>query len=54
MYYSVCVIITREEIYDAFLSNEMSKGFFHSFYFGNPIACSAANAAIELLQTDEI
>lgn len=44
-----------ERIYTAFLSNEMAKGFFHCHtYSANPIACSAANAAIELLQTDEI
>ncbi|MDD7913577.1 adenosylmethionine--8-amino-7-oxononanoate transaminase [Polaribacter ponticola] len=44
-----------EKIYKAFLSNEMSKGFFHCHtYSANPIACAAANAAIELLQTDEI
>ena len=44
-----------EKIYTAFLSNEMAKGFFHCHtYSGNPIACSAAIAAIELLQTDEI
>lgn len=44
-----------EKIYAAFLSNEMTKGFFHCHtYSGNPIACSAANAAIALLQTHEI
>ena len=44
-----------EKIYNAFLSNEMAKGFFHCHtYSGNPIACSAANAAIELLQTNDI
>ena len=44
-----------EKIYDAFLSNEMSKGFFHCHtYSANPIACATAIAAIELLQTDEI
>jgi adenosylmethionine-8-amino-7-oxononanoate aminotransferase len=44
-----------EKIYAAFLSNEMAKGFFHCHtYSGNPIACSAANAAIALLQTSEI
>ena len=44
-----------QEIYDAFLSNEMAKGFFHCHtYSGNPIACAAAIAAIELLQTEEI
>lgn len=44
-----------EKIYEAFLSNEMSKGFFHCHtYSANPIACEAANAAIELLQLNEI
>jgi len=44
-----------EQIYKAFLSNQMAKGFFHCHtYSANPIACAAANAAIELLQTDTI
>ncbi|MDB2385701.1 adenosylmethionine--8-amino-7-oxononanoate transaminase, partial [Polaribacter sp.] len=44
-----------EKIYTAFLSNEMAKGFFHCHtYSANPIACSAALAVIELLQTQEI
>ena len=44
-----------EKIYAAFLSNEMAKGFFHCHtYSANPIACSAALAVIELLQTQEI
>jgi adenosylmethionine-8-amino-7-oxononanoate aminotransferase len=44
-----------EKIYTAFLSNEMAKGFFHCHtYSANPIACSAALAVIELLQTKEI
>ena len=44
-----------EEIYEAFLSNDIAKGFFHCHtYSANPVACSAALAGIELLQTDEI
>ena len=44
-----------EKIYAAFLSNEMAKGFFHCHtYSANPIACSAALAVVELLQTQEI
>ncbi|WP_339752059.1 adenosylmethionine--8-amino-7-oxononanoate transaminase [uncultured Winogradskyella sp.] len=44
-----------QNIYDAFLSNDMAKGFFHCHtYSGNPIACSAAIAAIELLQSEDI
>ncbi|WP_233898492.1 adenosylmethionine--8-amino-7-oxononanoate transaminase [Tenacibaculum piscium] len=44
-----------EEIYSTFLSNDISKGFFHCHtYSANPIACSAALATIELLQTKDI
>ncbi len=44
-----------EKIYEAFLSNDISKGFFHCHtYSANPIACATAIAGIELLQTEEI
>ena len=44
-----------EEIYEAFLSNDIAKGFFHCHtYSANPIACRAALASIELLQSKEI
>lgn len=44
-----------EEIYTAFLDNDISKGFFHCHtYSANPIACSAALASIELLKTQDI
>ena len=44
-----------EAIYAAFLSDDITKGFFHCHtYSANPIACSAALAGIELLQTEEI
>ena len=44
-----------QNVYDAFLSDELSKGFFHGHtYSANPVACTAALAAIKLLQSDEI
>ena len=44
-----------QEIYDAFLSNEIGKGFFHCHtYSANPIACAAAIASIDLLTSEEI
>ena len=44
-----------QAIYDAFLSNEMAKGFFHCHtYSANPVACAAAIAGIELLTSQEI
>jgi adenosylmethionine-8-amino-7-oxononanoate aminotransferase len=44
-----------QAIYDAFLSNDMAKGFFHCHtYSANPIACATAIAGIELLTSSEI
>lgn len=44
-----------QDIYDAFYSDDISKGLFHGHtYSANPLACTAALAGIELLQSEEI
>lgn len=44
-----------QNIFDNFLSDEIAKGFFHAHtYSGNPLACAAAIASIELLQSEEM
>lgn len=44
-----------QEIYDAFYSDDMSKGLFHGHtYSANPLACTAALASIELLTSNDI
>lgn len=44
-----------QEIFDAFLDDAISKGFFHAHtYSANPIACAAAIAGIELLTSAEM
>lgn len=44
-----------QNIYDGFLSNDISKGFFHCHtYSANPVACAAAIAGIELLTSGDI
>lgn len=44
-----------QEIFDAFYSEELSKGLFHGHtYTANPLACTAALAGIELLTSEEI
>ncbi len=44
-----------QAVYDAFYSDEMGKGLFHGHtYSANPLACRAALAGIELLQSDAI
>ena len=44
-----------QKIYEAFYSDEIGKGLFHGHtYSANPLACTAAIAGIELLQSDDI
>lgn len=44
-----------QEVFDAFLDDEIAKGFFHAHtYSANPLACSAAIAGIDLLTSEEI
>ena len=44
-----------EEVYQAFYSDEISKGLFHGHtYTANPLACTAAMAGIDLLTSAEI
>jgi len=43
------------EVYDAFLSDEVSKGFFHAHTFSaHPLGCAAALAGIKLFNSTEI
>lgn len=43
------------DVYNAFLSDEVSKGFFHAHTFSaHPLGCAAALAGIELLNSIEI
>ena len=44
-----------QEIYNAFYSEDISKGLFHGHtYTANPLACTAALAGIQLLNSEEI
>ena len=44
-----------QDIYDAFLDDNVGKGLFHAHtYSANPIACATALAGLELLQSQEI
>ena len=44
-----------QRIYNAFLSEDIAKGFFHGHtYSANPLACAAAIAGIKLLTSKEI
>lgn len=44
-----------QKIYDAFYADDVEKGLFHAHtYSGNPLACAAALAGIELLVSEEM
>jgi adenosylmethionine-8-amino-7-oxononanoate aminotransferase len=47
------VTICSSTIYETFISDDISKTFFHGHsYTANPLACAAANASLELLLSE--
>ncbi len=54
-YLPLSLVLTTEQIYQAFYADEISRGFLHSHsYTGNPLACSAALATLELFRTENV
>ncbi|BCE03120.1 adenosylmethionine--8-amino-7-oxononanoate transaminase [Marinicellulosiphila megalodicopiae] len=55
-YLPLCAVMTTEKMYNAFYDDYASlKGFLHSHsYTGNPLACVAALACIDIFQTENI
>ncbi|MDR0968202.1 MAG: adenosylmethionine--8-amino-7-oxononanoate transaminase [Holosporaceae bacterium] len=50
----LALTVVTEQIYDAFLSDDKSKTFYHGHsYAGNPIACAAARKSLEILLRKE-
>lgn len=44
-----------QKVFDAFLSEDVAKGFFHAHtYSAHPLGCAAAIAGLELLNSEEI
>lgn len=55
-YMPMALFVTTQKIYDAFYADYNSgKAFMHSHtYSGNPLACSAANAVLDILEDGSI
>ena len=54
-YLPLSVVMTKDEIYNAFYADDVAKGFLHSHsYTGNPLACSAALATLAIFEADNI
>jgi len=54
-YLPLSVVMTLDEIYLAFYGDEMASGFLHSHsYTGNPLACRAALATLDIFAQDNV
>ncbi|MBI1398213.1 MAG: adenosylmethionine--8-amino-7-oxononanoate transaminase [Betaproteobacteria bacterium] len=49
------VVLTRDTIYEAFYDDSAARAFLHSHsYTGNPLACSAALAVLDIFRDDDV
>ncbi len=54
-YLPLSLVMTRNYVYDSFYSDSMARGFLHSHsYTGNPLACRAALATLEIFEQDDV
>jgi adenosylmethionine-8-amino-7-oxononanoate aminotransferase len=54
-YLPLSLCMTTDEIYGAFYSDKTQQGFLHSHsYTGNPLACAAALACLNIFETENI
>jgi adenosylmethionine-8-amino-7-oxononanoate aminotransferase len=54
-YLPLSLVMTRDEIYQAFYSDDLTRGFLHSHsYTGNPLACRAALAVLDIFEQDGV
>ncbi len=54
-YLPLSVVLTTDEVYGAFYADELSRGFLHSHsYTGNPLACRAALATLDIFAEDGV
>lgn len=51
----LCAVLSTQAIYDGFLDDSRERAFLHSHsYSGNPLACAAALASLDILETDDV
>jgi len=54
-YLPLSAVMTRDAVYQAFYDDEMARGFLHSHsYTGNPLACRAALATLDLFEENQV
>ncbi len=53
-YLPLSIVMTTEDVYGAFYADETARGFLHSHsYTGNPLACRAALATLDIFAQDD-
>lgn len=51
----LCAVLATQAIYDGFLDDSRERAFLHSHsYSGNPLACTAALASLDILEGDDV
>ncbi len=54
-YLPLSIVLSRDEIFAAFYDDDTTRGFLHSHsYTGNPLACRAALATLDLFEADDV
>src|SRR5690606_17157341 len=54
-YLPLSLVMSRPAIFEAFYSDELTRGFLHSHsYTGNPLACRAALATLDIFEQDDV
>src|SRR5574343_1046053 len=49
------LVLSRDAVFEAFLSEDVTRGFLHSHsYTGNPLACAAALAVLDRLERQQV
>jgi adenosylmethionine-8-amino-7-oxononanoate aminotransferase len=54
-YLPLSIVLSRDAIFEAFYDDDTARGFLHSHsYTGNPLACRAALATLDLFAHDDV
>lgn len=54
-YLPLSLVLSRSSVYEAFLDDDVARGFLHSHsYSGNALACRAALAVLDLFEEDDV
>ena len=54
-YLPLSCVLTTDAVYDAFYADDIGRGFLHSHsYTGNPLACRAALAVLDIFRDDDV